>query len=177
VLRNAPVGELIAKSISVVVSQEERSMPALTKNIAEQLYQEHQMIGAVIKELRDLLEGALSQDQEPSARSNSVGEGLLSLNSHLKTHFAFEEFGGFMEEVVAASPNASPQVGRLKKDHQDILAESERLCRMARAGSLPSEVSQLRREVLHLLDLLNRHEHAENELVQRVLMDDLGTTD
>jgi len=99
------------------------------------------------------------------------------LGSHLKTHFAFEEFGGFMEEVVAASPNASPQVERLKQDHQTILAESERLCRMARGGSPSSETSQLRKKILHLLELLNRHEHAENELVQRVLTDDLGTTD
>ena len=146
-------------------------MPTLIKNIAEQLQQEHQMIGAAAKELKDLVE------RPASNWLNSVRDSLLSLGSHLKTHFAFEEFGGFMEEVVCASPNASPQVERLKQDHQTILAESEKLCRMARAGSPFSETLQLRKKILHLLELLNRHEHAENELVQRVLMDDLGTTD
>jgi hypothetical protein len=82
-----------------------------------------------------------------------------------------------MEEVLGASPNSSPQVERLKQDHQTILAESERLCRVTRRGSSSSETSQLRKKILHLLELLNRHEHTENELVQRVLMDDLGTTD
>ena len=82
-----------------------------------------------------------------------------------------------MEEVVSASPNASPQVERLKQDHQTILAESERLCGIASGGSRSPETSQLRKKTLHLLELLNRHEHAENDLVQRVLMDDLGTTD
>lgn len=141
----------------------------------EQLQQEHQMIGAAAQELKDLVERPLSPHEERSSWVNLVRDSLLSLGSHLKTHFAFEEFGGFMEEVVGASPNASPQVERLKQDHQTILAESERLCRMARRGS--SEISQLRKKILHLLELLNRHEHAENELVQRVLMDDLGTTD
>jgi Mg2+ and Co2+ transporter CorA len=151
-------------------------MSTLIKSIAEQLQQEHQMIGAAAKELKDLVERRpASPHEEQSSWLNSVRDSLLSLGSHLKTHFAFEEFGGFMEEVVSASPNASPQVERLKQDHQTILAESERLCRMARRGS--SEISQLRKKIFHLLELLNRHEHAENELVQRVLMDDLGTTD
>ena len=152
-------------------------MPTLIKNIAEQLQQEHQMIGAAAKELQDLVRRPLSPHEERSDWLNSVRDSLFSLGSHLKTHFAFEEFGGFMEEVVGASPNASPQVERLKQDHQTILAESERLCRMARGGSPSSETSQVRKKILHLLELLNRHEHAETELVQRVLMDDLGTTD
>ena len=150
-------------------------MPTLIKNIAEQLQQEHQMIGAAAKELKDLVERPVHE--EKSNWLNSVRDSLLSLSSHLKTHFAFEEFGGFMEEVVGTSPNSSPQVERLKQDHQTILAESERLCRVARRGSPSSETSQLRKKILHLLELLNRHEHAENELVQRILMDDLGTTD
>ena len=152
-------------------------MPTLIKNIAEQLQQEYRMIGAAAKELKDLVEQPVSPDEEQFNWLNSVRDSLLSLSSHLKTHFAFEEFGGFMEEVVGASPNASPQVERLKQDHQTILAESERLCRVARRGSPSSETSQLRKKILHLLELLNRHEHAENELVQRVLTDDLGTTD
>lgn len=152
-------------------------MSTLIKNIAEQLQQEHQMIGAAAKKLTDLVERPVSPHQEQSSWLNSVRDSLLSLGSHLKTHFAFEEFGGFMEEVVGESPNASPQVERLKQDHQTILAESERLCRMARGGSPSSDTAQLRKKILHLLERLNRHEHAENELVQRVLTDDLGTTD
>ena len=152
-------------------------MPTLIKNIAEQLQQEHQMIGAAAKELKDLVERPVSPDEEQSNWLTSVRDSLLSLGSHLRTHFAFEEFGGFMEEVVGASPNSSPQVERLKLEHQAILVESERLCRMARGGSPSSKASPLRKKILHLLELLNRHEHAENELVQRVLMDDLGTTD
>jgi iron-sulfur cluster repair protein YtfE (RIC family) len=152
-------------------------MSTLIENIAEQLQQEHQMIGAAAKELKDLVERPVSPHEDQSGWLNSIRDSLLSLGSHLKTHFAFEEFGGFMEEVVGASPNASPQVERLKLDHQTILAESERVCRMARGGSPSSETSQLRKKILHLLELLNRHEHSENELVQRVLMDDLGTTD
>ena len=152
-------------------------MPTLIKNIAEQLQQEHQMIGAAAKELKDLVERPVSPHEEQFNWLNSVRDSLLSLSSHLKTHFAFEEFGGFMEEVVGASPNSSPQVERLKQDHQTILAESERLCRAARRRSSSSETSQLRKKILHLLELLNRHEHAEFELIQRALMDDLGTTD
>jgi len=150
-------------------------MSTLIKSIAEQLQREHQMIGAAAKELKDLVERPVSPAQ--SGWLNSVRDSLLSLDSNLKTHFAFEEFGGFMEEVVGVSPHSSPQVERLKQDHQTIHAESEKLCRMASGGAPSSETSQLRKKILRLLELLNRHEHAENELVQRVLMDDLGTTD
>jgi hypothetical protein len=152
-------------------------MPTLIKNIAEQLQQEHQMIGAAAKDLRKLVEQPVSLDEEESNWLSLVRDSLLSLGSHLKTHFAFEEFGGFMEEVVGALPNASPQVEYLKQDHQTILAESERLCRMARGGSPSSETSQLRKNILHLLELLNRHEHTEIELIQEALMNDIGTTD
>ena len=71
-------------------------MPTLIKNIAEQLQQEHQMIGAAAKELKDLVERPVSPHEEQSNWLNSVRDNLLSLGSHLKTHFAFEEFGGFM---------------------------------------------------------------------------------
>lgn len=150
-------------------------MPTPIKSIAEQLQQEHQMISAAAKELKDLVERPVSPREGDSGWMNSVRDSLLSLDSHLKTHFAFEEFGGFMEEVVSVSPNSSPQVERLKQEHQTIHAESDTLCRMASGGS--QQTSELRKRTLHLLELLNRHEHAENELVQRVLMDDLGTTD
>ena len=152
-------------------------MSTLIKSIGEQLQQEHQMIGAAAKELKDLVERPVSPQEGKSSWLNSVRDSLISLDSHLKTHFAFEEFGGFMEEVVGVSPNASPQVERLKQDHQTIHAESEKLCRIASGESPSLETSQLRKRTLHLLELLNRHEHAEIELIQRVLMDDLGTTD
>jgi hypothetical protein len=149
-------------------------MPTLIKSIAEQLQQEHRMISAATKELKDLVERPVSPHRTHSGWVDSVRESLLSLGAHLKTHFAFEEFGGFMEEVVSASPNSYPQVAHLKEDHQTILAESEQLCRMT-SGESPAP--ELRKKVLHLLEVLDRHEHAENDLVQRVLMDDLGTTD
>ena len=37
-------------------------MPTLIKNIAEQLHQEHQMIGAAAKELKDLVQRPVSPD-------------------------------------------------------------------------------------------------------------------
>lgn len=152
-------------------------MATLIKSIAEQLQQEHQMISAAAKELKDLVERPLSPREGDSGWMDSLRDSLLSLGAHLKTHFAFEEFGGFMEEVVGTSPNSSPQVDHLKQDHQAILAESEQLCRMASGEAPAPEPLQLKKKVLHLLEFLNRHEHAENDLVQRVLMDDLGTTD
>lgn len=150
-------------------------MPIRIKSIAEQLQQEHQRISAAAKEVKDLVERPVSPREGDSGWMNSVRDSLLSLDSHLKTHFAFEEFGGFMEEVVSVSPNSSPQVERLKQEHQTIHAECDKLCRMASGGS--QQTSELRKGTLHLLELLNRHERAENDLVQRVLMDDLGTTD
>ena len=57
-------------------------MPTLIKNIAEQLQQEHQMIEAAAKELKDLVERPVSPHEEPSNWLNSVRDRLLSLGSH-----------------------------------------------------------------------------------------------
>jgi hypothetical protein len=175
--RKPAVGQTIAGLPVESGSGRSVPMPTLIKSIAEQLQQEHRMISAATKELKDLVERPVSPLGTNSGWMNSVRESLLSLGAHLKTHFAFEEFGGFMEEVVATSPNSSPQVEHLKQEHQTILAESEQLCRMVSGESPAPELPQLRKKVLHLLECLNRHEHAENDLVQRILMDDLGTTD
>jgi hemerythrin len=152
-------------------------MSTLVKSIAEQLKQEHQIIGEAVNALRELVGRPVSPREEQTVWLNSVRDQLFSLGSHLKTHFAFEEFGGFMEEVVGLSPNDCPQIERLKQDHQTILAESERLCKMVSKGLAASIIPQLRRKILHHLEALNRHEHTENGLVQRVLTGDLGTTD
>ena len=151
-------------------------MPTLIKNMAEQLKQEHQIIRVAAKKLKDLVERpASSNEAEQAIWLKSVHELLVSLSSHLKAHFAFEEFGGFMEEVVAMSPNDSPQVVRLHQDHQTIQAEGESLCALAAKTS--TRTPQLKRRILRFLEELDRHEHAENGLVQRVLTGDLGTTD
>ena len=53
-------------------------MPTLIKNIAEQLQQEHQMIGAAAKELQDLVRRPLSPREEQSDWLSFVRDSLLS---------------------------------------------------------------------------------------------------
>jgi len=147
-------------------------------DIAKQLQQEHEAVLAIVNRLETLAEQAIRDEREPGW-GDSVRDSLSSLHSHLKNHFAFEEFGGFMEEVLHALPSLSRQVERLRADHERMLADLGRVSSIAEecataTGPPPRELCE---EVHRFLEMLRRHENEENNLVQRAFLDDLGTVD
>jgi hypothetical protein len=111
--------------------QGEKQMSTLKTDIAEQLQQEHAAIPALLKELKGLAHSAVGSPDERLGWQEGVDRSLSSLCSRLKAHFAFEESGGFMTEVVNALPSLASSVVRLKEDHKVILAQSEGLQRIA----------------------------------------------
>ena len=147
-------------------------------DIAKQLQQEHEVVLGIVNRLEHLAEQA-ARDEREQGWGESVRDSLSSLQSHLKNHFAFEEFGGFMEEVVHALPSVSRQVERLRTDHERMLADLGRVSSIAGecaavTGPPPPNLCE---EVHRFLEMLRQHENEENDLVQRAFLDDLGTVD
>lgn len=153
-------------------------MTALTKSMAEQLRQEHAAISSVLTQMKGLVQHSESAQKDRAVWQQRVEASLSSLYDHLRHHFAFEESGGFMTEVVNVLPNLDATVNRLKDEHRSILAETEQLCGSIRQDALIAEkLVDFTLAVLLLIHRLERHEHAENALVQHAFADDLGAAD
>jgi hemerythrin-like domain-containing protein len=155
-------------------------MPVRATNvsIANQLKKEHAYINEIIKKIEKLV--AVIGPQRPALEwGSSLLENLSSLREHLEKHFEFEEMGGFMEEVMKALPNISPQVESLRRDHQILAFEINDLYRRAErlilnSGPTSREIGE---DIKHFLHSLHKHERKENELILRVFLDDVGMID
>jgi hypothetical protein len=155
-----------------------RAMSTLTNSVTEQLKQEHAVILAVLRQLKALVRHSGDAREDRLGWQERVAGSLSSLCSHLKAHFAFEESGGFMTDVIKALPNLASNVTHLKEDHKVILDESEELCKIAKEESLTSEtLPTFALRIFILIRRLERHEQKETALVQSAFVDDLGMTD
>ena len=154
------------------------SMPATNVSIASQLKKEHDYIDEITRKIEKLV--AAIKPQRPALEwSSSLLENLSSLREHLEKHFEFEETGGFMEEVMKALPNISPEVDSLRRDHQILFFEINDLYRRAERLILDSGPTsrEIGEDIKHFLRLLRVHERKENDLVLRVFLDDVGMID
>jgi iron-sulfur cluster repair protein YtfE (RIC family) len=147
-------------------------------DIANQLRLEHEAVHELVGQVEQLI-----KRPDPSVIgpgwSGSLTRSLESLHSHLKNHFAFEELGGFMEEVMMANPGATVVIEELRQDHQRFLAALGRLSGLARGCTVTAEpsIASLCAAVSQFLADLRRHEDQENHLVQTTFLDDLGMVD
>jgi hemerythrin-like domain-containing protein len=153
-------------------------MPATHVSIANQLKKEHAYIHEITGKIEKLV-AAIKPQRRTIEWSSSLLENLSSLREHLEKHFEFEETGGFMEEVVKALPNISPQVETLRCDHQILAYEINELYRRAERlildnGPTSREIGE---DIKHFLHALHEHEKKENELVLHVFLDDIGMID
>ncbi|MCH8043150.1 MAG: hemerythrin domain-containing protein [Planctomycetes bacterium] len=137
----------------------------------DQIKEEHHSLLHAVESLRGLL-------RQPSARPAAVAAMLLDLKDRLELHFAHEEFGGYFSEVRDIAPRFSRQIDTLKQQHIEFLstidAIGERLDR-------PSDSTTWRPAIAAdfdlFVDVFQRHESEENELIQEALQRDVGTED
>lgn len=123
---------------------------------------EHAALGPRIAELRALLAREFSWDDARIA--------LVDLRKTLKLHFALEESGGYLAEVLACAPELAQTVAKLESDHSRMCGS---LARLLAEALVARERAELRQSVSEFLDVLAVHEHGENAVAQRALMTDV----
>lgn len=123
---------------------------------------EHAALAPRIVALRTLIDCEFSWDEARVA--------LSDLRRTLLLHFALEEAGGYLAEVLSLAPEHAVTIARLEFDHQLMRSDLTRL--LAEAVAEPAR-EDLRRSVHGFLTVLATHEHGENAIVQSVLMADL----
>lgn len=108
------------------------------------------------------------------ALRGTLVDRLGRLCERLRLHFALEEDGGYMTEVLVRRPGLQVHVTRLQQEHAVILAEGAALARLLLSMPPPRDA---RSRVVRLLEALRDHELAEHDLLHEALVVDLGGGD
>ena len=107
-----------------------------------------------------------------------VAEMVRQLSDAVENHFALEEEGGYLQDVVQRIPHMDERVRRLQEQHEELLETIQRLSMLATSG-VESETwwTRISQDAESFVNRLIDHEHAENELVQEAYTEDIGTKD
>jgi len=140
------------------------------------------ILGHVLAEHRDLfsrmqaIKTAFTDRPRPTAdRCAGIRAALADLREHLRTHFEFEEHGGFMEESIARMPRLGPAVAAVMKEHPTLLAELDTVIARLSGGDVSADAwVEAGRDFEHFAAVMRDHERSENAVVQEGYNEDLG---
>lgn len=146
-------------------------------DLAAWLREEHLQVEALADRLRQTV--AVVPRTEMPVWLDELRERLSHFRAHLIKHMAMEEEDGYMAEVLERRPSLASRVTLLQHQHRQIrrlLDDLHQLLEDMTADQLLL-AQDCGRRIDSLLDTIQRHEDAENDLVQFVFTEDLGTTD
>lgn len=109
-----------------------------------------------------------------AARAAAARESLVALRDHLRSHFAREEQGGFLEESIARMPRLAAPTRRVMAEHPALLAELGGLIETLEAGDSATVRGRLAAGCEQFMQHLLEHERSENAIVQEGYNEDLG---
>jgi hemerythrin-like domain-containing protein len=153
-------------------------MEATEPRLADELLREHEVVREITRQLELLVEegGLVGQDSDWAKR---LCDELSSFRRHLQRHFALEEEGGFMLEVVALLPQTSEQVEELRQEHGEILRAINELIHDSNmmAYGVGLSKAEFRRSISRVISIIRHHEAEENQLIQRAFYGEMAAVD
>ncbi len=137
----------------------------------ELLLEEHTKLRGLLSDLRDKL-------AQRSGAFREVVDTIQQLGDQIDVHFHAEEASDCFPELVNTAPRVSDRVAILLAEHGELRAEVHQIVQGAKSRSGTAEDwEQLASQVEVFTGKLMAHERAENELVQEVFTDDIGSKD
>jgi len=137
----------------------------------EEIRREHE-------ELRALLGTVHRTLAEQKETVPHVSEMMASLCEHLETHFNEEEFDGFFDDVSQRAPRVTEITNELRDEHNSFRETIRGLAETAANGDASAEWWHRLEHDFHSFSTeLMHHESKENELLQDVYTDDIGSAD
>ena len=137
-----------------------------------QITQEHEELRSLLAQVHHLL----AEQVESKA---VVAEKIQLLFKHVAAHFEEEEeeANGFFDQLVERAPQIADRVEQLRSEHGKMLVEMGRLSHLVSESAASDWWTRLQTEIHDFSKSLMHHENSENELLQKVYDDDLGTGD
>jgi hemerythrin-like domain-containing protein len=145
------------------------------ENSCDDVYQsmldEHAHLRRMLDELQQLFSGH-------AAAKSAVVQRVASLQSVIDEHFRTEELSGCFGEMVSQAPRFAPKVEQLIMEHSELAAQVGQLATMAgEYDGSESQWQELGQAFQAFRERLLLHESVENELLQSVFTEDLGSKD
>ena len=116
---------------------------------------------------------------EQQARATRRGhKRLAALERFLAAHFAREEGRGYLKQALELAPRYQNQARHLRDEHGRLLREIRELRVLAlQADETPELWADVYRACDAFAERLHLHDEAENEIMARAVLDDLGPGD
>ena len=135
------------------------------------IQRQHDMLNSLV----DAIANRFQHDPSPSRNLVSL---LNALAFHLQTHFEFEEADDYFTALVEKAPRAAPVVEKILREHQEMLVEIEEMIATAKKDlNEKHDTHELAQQYARFRQKLEEHEHVENDLLQSVYTEDIGTKD
>jgi hemerythrin-like domain-containing protein len=137
------------------------------ERLTRQALDEHGHIHFFLDQLANALDSldSDSTDVEPLRR---LAAHIAGLRERLGEHHIAEEKGGLFQTIVDAIPDTATEIHRLAVEH-DRMIEMLEMARIHAERCDPSEAAALKEELQEFLELMRRHEIAEEKLLERAI--------
>jgi hemerythrin-like domain-containing protein len=136
-----------------------------------ELLEEHTKLRGLLSDLRVML-------ARRSGLMKEVVGKLQQLHDQVDVHFHAEELSDCFPELVSNAPRVSERVSVLLAEHGELRAEIHQIVQdAARRQGTEEDWDRLATVFQEFAAQLMSHEQVENELVQEVFTDDIGSKD
>lgn len=128
--------------------------------------------------LRALLEGVEQAFGRGASALVMVVERLEALSGQLHRHFGLEEASDCFAEMVAHAPRVADRAATLLGEHCQLREMLDDLiARTRQGGGSLTRWDEVSASFVEFRARLNDHEQRENELMQEVFTEDIGSKD
>jgi iron-sulfur cluster repair protein YtfE (RIC family) len=142
---------------------------------ADELYAR---VRAEHRTLREMLSGAEQAFGQGASALVVVVERLEALSGQLHQHFSLEEASECFAEMVAHAPRVADRAATLLGEHRQLRELLDDLiARTRQGGGSPTQWDEVSAGFSDFRARLNDHEQRENELMQEVFTEDIGSKD
>ena len=142
-----------------------------TDDCYEAVLREHTTLRCLLDELNKMLFERIEPFSVLSSR-------MVELQQLVDKHFRTEEESGCFNDLVAHAPRVSEKVGALMVEHQDLsLFVGQIVSRVLMCQGQPEDWESVHAEFGEFMVRLTQHETLENELLQEVFTEDIGSKD
>ena len=137
----------------------------------EEILREHSKLRTILDELKQLL-------FDRAAPIGDVAGRLTDLQSLVSSHFKAEEASGCFPNMVSHAPRVSSRVEDLIAEHGELnVAVNELVTHAAECAGGADDWELISVRFTEFTTKLMQHEMVENELMQEVFTEDIGSKD
>ena len=150
-------------------------MKAHVSDISKRIKDDHDAFKDYINKLTALARQDLSPETS-TIWGIELNKTLRAFNKELEEHFALEEDGGFMDEILIVAPEQKYAISQLKSEHEMMTNDIQVIlkCLTDFSPADKTQIINMKQRINALLDLLHTHESAENSIIEDTYLQDNG---